>query len=281
MRAAFLIPRISHLRILGPLIIEAHRRGWEPDCLFYESELDPSSGKNSQHPAFHDIPEEISRRSGSVHFRDSRHLAQLLEGYDVVFSHYSWSMGSQFMPALDTRPRNTKWALVQLNMDTFEYTHENILDVDFNLLISDYWNDVFGHYAAEYGWSPDSIDKFKETSLLVGAPGMDLYGQLDRAEIRRRHGIPEDRPIVLCMSSNIYHRRSTPWGKYVYAAPSRWRMLWDAVTKLRDTRSFGHAIRGWNYINVLKTIRSFSLPFIIRNALFLSQKFRIVLRTLM
>jgi hypothetical protein len=34
-------------------------------------------------------------------------------------------------------------------------------------------------------------------------------------------------------------------------------MLWDAVTKLRDTRSFGHAIRGWNYINVLKTIRNF------------------------
>ena len=220
MRAAFLIPRISHLRVLGPLIIEAHRRGWQPDCFFYETELDPSSGKNSQHPAFHDIPEEISRRSRSVHFRDSRHLARLLEGYDVVFSHYSWSMGSQFMPALDSRPRCAAWAMVQVNFDTFAYTHEKLLEADFNLLISPYWSEVFAHYAEEYGWPPDSPREFDESSLFVGAPGMDVYGQLDRAEIRRRYGIPEDRPIVLCISSTMYHWRTTPWAKYVYAAPS-------------------------------------------------------------
>ena len=241
------------------MIVEAHRRGWRTDCLYYETDLDPSAGKNRQHPKFHKIPKEIARCSRPVQFRDSQEFSSLIGNYDVVFSHYSWSLRSQsqFFPALNAPPRNTKWAHVQVNFDTFEYTHEKLLEADFNLLISPYWSEVFAHYAEEYGWPPDSPRKFNESSLFVGAPGMDVYGHLDRVEIRRRYGIPEDRPIVLCISSIIYHRRSTPWAKYVYAAPSRPRMLWNVVSKLRDTCSLGHAVRGWNYINVLNKIRKF------------------------
>ena len=239
------------------MIVEAHRRGWRTDCLYYETYLDPSAGKNRQHPDFHEIPKDIARCSRPVRFRDSQQFSSLIGNYDVVFSHYSWSMRSQFFPALNAPARNTKWAHVQLNIDTFEYSHEKLLEADFNLLISPYWSEVFAHYAEEYGWPPDSPRKFNESSLFVGAPGMDVYDQLDQAEIRRRYAIPEDRPVVLCLSSNTYHLRSTPWSKYVYAAPSRSRMLWDVVSKLRDPRSLGDVVRGWNYINVLKKIRDF------------------------
>lgn len=83
--------------------------------------------------------------------------------------------------------------------------------------ISDTFMYQFGEKQTQY---------LKEHSLVVGNAGFDEYVNIDRKSVRQKHGIPEDKRIVVLLPCPFGYDQTAPWEQlYVRSSLFR-RLLW-------------------------------------------------------
>jgi len=210
MRIAFIIRRKNYYRLLGPVVEEGLRRGWRVECRHDWSQ--PRGGaKGSEFldtaPAMAGGAPEVRTFLGfedlAAQFRaDSPDVVVTLDPPD---------------PA--TRAGSAaRWLWLQYSADIlFEPTPRGFLDADAVGAYSAFWTDLLEERYRETG----AAHEIRRKTRPVGMPELDAARRIDPDEVRRRLGLPHDRPIVLYLSFPLRSNPPTFWLRGVFTPSTR------------------------------------------------------------
>jgi hypothetical protein len=210
MRIAFVIRRKNYYRLLGPAVEEALRRGWRVDC-WHDWSQPRRGAKGSEFP---DAAPAMMAGTPAVRvFAGLPDLAVKLreEPPDVVVT----------LDAPDPAVRETtpaRWLWLQYSADIlFEPTPRGFFDADAVGVYSACWTERLEERYRESG----ATGEIRAKARAVGMPELDAVGRIDPDEVRRRLGLPGDRPIVLYLSFPLASNPPTSWLRGVFTPSTR------------------------------------------------------------
>src|SRR5262249_14692909 len=249
MRLAVLIHRKNYYRLLGPVVDEALRRGHVVECWH-----DWSRARGSV-KEFPDVAPPF--RAGRPEVVTFSGAADLVERWRVDPPDAVVSIDP---PDPEVRgAAKTRWVWLQYGADMVMLetagrgiTARGIADADSVAVYSDYW-------AREMeGWGPEAgvVEGVAGKAEVGGEPGLDALAAIDGGEVRRRHGLPSDRPIVLYLPFPLRSNIRAPWLANVHRPSSRLvqalrtavggpRAYWPDVTRGRNDRRIVEAMRAF------------------------------------
>ena len=245
MRIAFLIGRKNYYRLLAPVVDEALRRGWQVECWHDWSQ--PRTGMKSSEfpdsaPAFRAGAPTVQGFEGSADlaekFRaDSPDAVVCLEPPDPDIRAVS----------------KAKWIWLQYSADLVFYpTPQGILDSEAVGTYSAYW----GRKVEERFRGAGLIGELRPKMVPVGMPELDVVEAIDPEDVRRRYGLPPNRPVVLYLPFPLRSNPQTFWLNHVYAPSTR---LEQGVRTLLAWRMkyWPHVVNGWNDRQLVEAVRAF------------------------
>jgi len=245
MRIAFIIRRKNYYRLLGPAVEEGLRRGWRVEC-WHDSSQPRGGGKGSEFPDA--APTMVAGAPGIHAFQGSEGLAARLRGDapDVVVT----------LDPPDPEVRSAsvaRWLWLQYSADIlFEPTPRGFFDADAVGGYSACWRERLEQRYQD----PAVATEIRAKMRLVGMPELDAVQRIDPGEVRRRLGLPDDRPIVLYLSFPLRSNPPTFWLRAVFRPSTRlgmaartllaWRMdHWPEVREGLNDRRLVEAVRGF------------------------------------
>jgi hypothetical protein len=245
MRLAFLILRNNYYRLLGPVVEEALRRGHAVEC-WHDRSGPRRGGKSSE------VPDAAPMfRAGSplvLGYQGGADLAQRWrqDPPDVVISIDP--------PDPDVRAATkARWLWLQYGADIlFQQTPAGVLDVDAVLLYSAYWREQIERRFPQCGVASELGEK----TLIVGAPELDAVHAIDPDEVRRRLGLPPDRPIVLYLPFPLRSNLPTAWLRNIHAPRTRWSQGFRTLLA-RRWQDWPEVMNGWNDRRLVTAARAF------------------------
>lgn len=244
MRIAFLIGRKNYYRVLGPVVEEALRRGYQVECWHDWS-----------HP----------RRGKGYEFPDT--VPAFPSGSPVVRAYYGGSdLAKQFgadlggavvcLDAPDPTVKagtKAKWLYLQYSAEIIlQQTPRGVLDADAVAMYSSYWVDQLEARFATFGLG----DEIRRKSVTVGVPEMDVVHHIDPEEVRRRLRLPSDRPLVLYLPFPLRSNPQTFWLRHVYAPSTRVRQALRTLLAGR-LEYWPHVTNRWNDRRLVQELRAF------------------------
>ncbi len=247
MRIAFLVQRANFYRLYAPVVDEALRQGWEVEC--WHDYSHPRGGqKGYNFPAVESAPAFIH---GTPRFR-TYHGSQEMRGWlrqDSTDAVVSLSPRSD-EPGHDSVSSSAKWFMLQHALSNFvAYGCEGFLASDGVGLYSDHWTELGLEYFREkqlVRHGDDTEKEIQRKALAVGFPEMEAAKLVDPGEVRRRLGVPVDRPVVVLLPYGYGFGLSSFRATHGHQERrSRWRELSGVVGQY------------WNDLNVVKAVRAF------------------------
>jgi hypothetical protein len=210
MRIAFIIRRKNYYRLLGPAVEEGLRRGWRVEC-WHDWSQPRGGAKGSEFP---DTAPAMAGGAPEVRtFRGFEDLASQFraDSPDVVVTLDP--------PDPVTRAGSTaRWLWLQYSADIlFEPTPWGFLDADAVGVYSARWSDLLEERYRDTGAAHEIRRKMRP----VGMPELDAARRIDPDEVRRRLGLPRDRPIVLYLSFPLRSNPPTFWLRGVFTPSTR------------------------------------------------------------
>jgi len=210
MRIAFIIHRKNYYRLLGPVVEEGLRRGWRVEC-WYDWSQPRDGAKGSE---FLDSAPTMAMGAPEVRtFLGFEDLAERFraDSPDVVVTLDP--------PDPAARAGSTaRWLWLQYSADIlFEPTPRGFSDADAVGVYSAYWTDRIEERYRDTGAAPEIRRKTRP----VGMPELDAARRIDPEEVRRRLGLPRDRPIVLYLSFPLRSNPPTFWLRGVFTPSTR------------------------------------------------------------
>jgi hypothetical protein len=245
MRIACLITRKNYYRLLGPVVEEALARGHAVEC--WHDWSGPRTG-----PKGSEFPDAAPRfPSGAPAVKTCQGAADLSErlGLDPPDALVSIDP-----PPPELRARvKAPWIWLQYAADIlFQPTPRGIQDADAVALYGPAWVGMLERRFGREQVGPGLARK----AWVVGAPELDLVHRIDRDEVRRRLGLPADRPIVLYLPFPLRSNVPTPWLRHVHAPSTRLEQ--GLRTLLAGRREYwSHVARGWNDRRLVEAVRAF------------------------
>jgi hypothetical protein len=243
MRIVFIIHRKNYYRLLGPAIEEGLRRGWRVEC-WHDWSHARRGGKASEFP---DVVPPLRHGTPEVQrFQGLDDLAARLraDSPDVIVAIDP--------PRPDVKAATTaRWLWLQYSADILFYqTPEPFLVADALATYSAYWAERLEERHRDTGQGA----AVKSRSHPVGMPELDVIPRIDPAEVRRRFGLPGDRPIVLYLPFPLRSNPQTFWLRGVFTPSTRLgqaartllarRMeYWEDVRRGRNDRRLVEAVR--------------------------------------
>ncbi len=245
MRLALLILRKNYYRLLGPVVQEALARGHAVECWH------DWSGRRDGHKGseFPDVaPVFRAGAPGVRSYHGSTELAERLrlDPPDALISIDP--------PEPELRASvKAAWVWLQYGADVlFQPTRQGVLDADAVALYGPQWRAMLER---RFGPEPLAAELARKATV-VGAPELDVVHQIDRDEVRRRLGLPDDRPIVLYLPFPLHSNVQTPWLRHVHAPTTRLEQ--GARVLLSGRREYwSHAVNGWNDRRLVEAVRRF------------------------
>jgi hypothetical protein len=246
LRLGFVIERKNYYRVLGPVVDAALRRGFAVEC--WHDHAQPRWGTKASEfpdwtPTFRfGVPEMTS-------FQGRADLQARLEARapDAIVAL-----------APPPGPARCRWIGVQYMTNLVNpFGAEGVRACDRVLGYSPFWLDHAVDYlgaagALGAGDAADMAEKFAP----VGVPEMDQVEAIDPAEVRRRLGLPKDRPVVVYLPYPIKSNPPTFWLRHVYGPSSRVRRA-VAVAATGRRRYWPHVARDWTDRRLVETVRRF------------------------
>ncbi len=264
MRLAFLISRNNYYRSLGPVVDEAIRRGHAVQCWHDWS----GSRTGPKGPEFPDVAPAF--RAGVPDVVSFQGTADLVERWcadppDAVVSIDPPDLGLR-------AAAKARWVWLQYGAEIlFDPTPQGVAGADAIALYSDHW----GRRVEERFPDADLGPALARKAAVVGAPELDAVSNIDGAEVRRRLGLPADRPVVLYLPFPLWSNVRAPWLRNVHRPSSRiaqgLRTLiggpheyWMDVSRGRNDRRIVEAMRAFCDANgallVMKARRKDPVP---------------------
>lgn len=247
MRIAFLIQRANFYRLFAPVVDEALRQGWEVEC-WHDYGQARGGQKGYNFPAVESAPGFIH---GTPRFRTYHGLQELRgllqrDSTDAVVSLTP-------RPAelgRDSGSSSATWLMLQHALSNFvAYGCEGFLASDGVGLYSDHWTEL----ALEYFREKELVrpgdhleEQIQKKALAVGFPEMEAAKLVDPGEVRRRLGVPVDRPVVVLLpysygfglssfrATHSHQQRRSPWGELSGVA----RQCWSDLNVVKAVRAF-------------------------------------------
>ena len=245
MRIAFIVHRKNYYRLLGPVIEEGLRRGWRVQC-WHDWSHPRRGGKASEFP---DAVPLLKHGAPEIHtFQGLDDLAARLgkDSPDVIVALDP--------PRADVKAATrARWLWLQYSADILFYeTPQPFLDADVLATYSPYWADRLEELHRETGQGA----AVRRRTRSVGMPELDVIPRIDPDEVRRRFGLPADRPIVLYLPFPLRSNPPTFWlrgvftpstrlGQTARALLARRNDYWDDVRQGRNDRRLVEAVRGF------------------------------------
>ena len=259
MRIAFVIERLAHYRLFGPIIDEALRRGWDVEC--WHDHGRPLDGlKQYQFPSLHGVP---TFAHGQPIVKDYCGRSELRtwmaadRADAVVSTETARFAGEPGQPAGSASP---VWVSLQNVTDAF-VTHSpaSLLSCDLLALYSPWWLTWALDYYGDAGLIEDRQDyerRILARSSFVGLPETDVARGIDTRAVRARWGIPQDQPVVVFFPFPQGVGQASFWPKRLFGVPSRIRQAANVVLHRRH-EYWPHILQSWNDRSVVLAIRRF------------------------
>ena len=254
MKASFIIWRISHYRILAPVIEEALARGWSVEC--WHDYGHPKNGtKGYQFPQLDQVPIFKKRQPTVRSFRSQEELEKLPveTKTDVVLCHHQTGqdLGKNFA---------CKYIEVQHNAETFwGQSLEQIQSAAFTAMYSPWWLDyAVEHYEAVGGLNErqDNVrQKLLKKAVFVGVPELDRQRCLEPDVVRETYGIPKNKKVV-CFLPFAAISSIAFWPERIYLANNRLKQLFHIVTQ-RRFEYLPHVRHHWDDKTLAASLRMF------------------------
>lgn len=244
MRIAFLIKRANFYRLYAPVVDEALRQGWEVEC-WHDYSQARNGQKGYNFPAVESAPRFVHGKPRFRTYYGSRELRGLLQqdSTDAVVSltSRSYELGDGAVSS------SARWLMLQHALSNFvAYGCEGFLSSDGVGLYSDHWAELGLDYFRERQLirpGNHTEEQIQKKAVAVGFPEMEAAKLVNPGEVRRRLGIPPDRPVVVLLpysygfglsSSRATHTHRGRWAQLSCIA----RECWTDVRVVRAVRAF-------------------------------------------
>lgn len=255
---AFVIKRLSHYRMLGPVIDRALEKGWNVEC-WHDYGGSADGAKAYLFPSVDGLPRFRHGYPTIETYDETPELVRRLERGDV-----------QATVAIDVPPlmvarrvssaRQPPWACVQVSADTFALNQLDALErCDLLCQHTSWWTTwAASYYAAKEGRADGSAfaSRLACFTTCVGSPEIDARRIVDGDDVRRRWGIPRNQPVVVLLPFPRGVGKSSFWPKKIFAEPSRARRLMN-VAMYRQFKYWRRAIADTTDADVVRAIRAF------------------------
>lgn len=257
MKLAVIIERHNYFRHLGPLIDAALARGVEVES-WHNYGIPQTGRKGYEFPAIEAIPRFAHGSPVSCPYQDARELVELL-------SEHAPSVVLSLAPRVkhvggDWPHFQSAWVSVPYGPE-FWSLHGALgcLSSDFVGVWSPYWLRWALEYFRESGQTREGDEaegKIAARAVFVGFPELDQLRLLDPEEVRRRYGLPANRPIVLLLQYPWRSNAPTFLARRIYAEPSQALQV-VSMLAARRLDAWPYVRRGWNDRHVVRAIRAF------------------------
>ena len=245
MRLGVLILRKNYYRLLGPVVEEALRRGYDVECR-HDWSGPRRGGKSSEFP---DTAPVFA--AGAPRVTSYGGTADLAERWrrdppDAVISIDP--PDSELRAATKAR-----WLWLQYGADIlFQSTPTGVFDADGVALYGPRWRSWLEERFPASGMGPE----LERKSTVVGAPELDTVHTIDPEAVRRRLGLPIARPIVLYLPFPLHSNIPTPWLRHVHTPSTR---IAQGVRTILARRwdYWPHVVKGWNDRRLVEAARDF------------------------
>jgi len=244
-KIAFLVQRINFYRLYGPIVDEALRQGWDVECWHdYGQAREGQKGYNF--PAVESAPRFVSGAPRLRTYQGLPELRVLQHSTDAIVS----LSPRPFEAATDTSRSPATWFMLQHALSNFTgYGPAGFVNSDRVGLYSEHWTELALEFFREKHLvrpGDGTEQEIEKKARAVGFPEMEAATLVDPREVRRRLGIPADKPVVVMLpysygfgpSSFRVTHRGQQW--------SRWG----------ETRSLVRQL--WSDLNVIKAVRAFA-----------------------
>jgi hypothetical protein len=251
-RIAFLASRKGYLKVMGSLIQAALDRGHQAILLTDPSERKPGEAATAADLAHWPAAERAHHRQGEPLLpRLAEARAQALVGPSLHFVLRATGLAADMAGAAAAAVRlySVDYVLETLTSDPEAY---RVLDVTFYATEFErrlHWEilaDRFAAVAREVN--------LPARSAVCGSTMLDQLALVDRTAVRRRLGLPPDRPVVLLMSLKM--AVPEPWRRHVWGdGPA---VVRAALAVARGHAGLLPAIRKGNgYRELVEAVRDF------------------------
>ena len=235
---ALWLPRLDHLRSLGPVSDAARRRGWRVLALC------PTGGPKE---TAHRQREAVSAALGGIPAAPVRGAGEALEALEHVDACVAVGLVQADWVRQHVMPQSRRWGTAWVSVG---YLQEELLQV------------VTAGPAILYEWdvattsTPEGVDWLAEQMarlsafgaglvrrrlMPIGVPALDPLVGLDRAACRAKHGLPKDGRILLFVPAAHPHLMPR-WRRWVFDGPLSWSAGSLGVTTYRH---MGEAVRDY------------------------------------
>ena len=272
MRVGFIVKARSYLKVYGPIIEEAFRRGSEVYLLLHDSAEYRLGSKGYNWPDPKHVP---AFTDGVPHVHQWQTQDALLavcerEGIELVFS--IWLPPRDYTLRQALRAQDVRWVSLQHGADHLVYPTATLLEPDVTCMFSQSLVDR----AIEFhcGRARNNGNEAHVRSLLAhklkatGFPELDVVSSLDRDEIRQRYGVPKNKPVVVWLPHDVHWQDL--WEMLVFRRRWHPRLLLQAFFS-RRLDLVRKLFNGVTHRQLLRAVREFCD----RNGAFLIVKSRI------
>ena len=258
MKVVFVISRLPWYQLFAPVIDAGLARGWHVEC-WHDYSQPEDGAKGYQFPDIAAAPALQYGAPVARAFRSRLELGEWLadDSIDAVVSIRSSQLPR---PAGADRPWRSVYVELQHITDTFVgQSPDELLSCDLVAMYSEWWQRWALDYYQAQGLVTETEALERDLSAraaLVGLPELDAIARVDRVEVRRKWGIPPDRPVVVYFPFPQGVGREAFWPRKIYGEPSTVRQLANVLVH-RQFRYLRDVWHGWDDVHVVAAIRRF------------------------
>ena len=258
MKVVFVIARMPWYQLFAPVIDAALARGWHTEC-WHDYSQPEGGAKGYQFPDMAAAPTLAHGSPRARAFSSRTELADWLadDSIDAVISIRT----PQLPRPVGGEPRTrTVYVELQHIIDTFVSQEPNeLLTCDLVAIYSEWWQRWALDYYEAQGLVTDAEALERELSVrsvCVGLPELDAVNRAHPLEVRRKWGIPADRPVVVYFPFPQGVGREAFWPRKIYGEPRKLRQLANVLMH-RQFRYLRDVWHGWDDPHVVAAIRRF------------------------
>lgn len=254
MKVAFVAHRANYLKHYGPIMDAALERGWQVECWLQDAPMGQKEYLRLTPQMIVDVwGEQVTVRTFGPPSQVEQLNAEVRP--DAIVSLYTRS-------TYTSQPGNECFITLQHSIDLFATsTIEELASSDYVCLNSPYWWDyALQYYALTVGASAEDVErKLRSKVVYTGFAQMDAFATIERAAVRQRWGIPQDKRLVLALPLDVAGWPGAWPHFFQRTGLAQWHALWKARKEPGFVSQYWRwALHGWNDARLAQAVKDFA-----------------------
>ena len=245
----FLIGAQTYYKMFGPAVEEALRQGIETHLLLRNPPELQQGPKAYLRPTPATVPAFAAGAPRVHRWTSDESLLALCREHGIAAVVAIWLYPRDYALCGLLRSHGIRWISLQHGVEHFILPARSFLEADATCLYGPYWRDR----TMAFYQDTEGVDVSAKIEV-TGCPELDALARIDRAEVRRRYGMPADRPVVLWLPHD-YHAYDL-WEMLVFRRDWHPRYVWQALRR-RRTDVLPLLWQGVTHVQFARALRAF------------------------